>query len=54
MKTIAEMKNDIVRLYGLENENTIHFFEICEKFKFGKKLIYGTYNLLIKKYTEED
>ena len=51
MKTITDMKNDIVNLYGLDNKNTAHFFRVCE-FKYSKKLIVGTYNMLIKNYNK--
>lgn len=57
MNTITEMKNEIVNLYGLENENTIYFFNVCEHFPYGKKLIRGVYIRLLKKYEkmiEED
>ena len=50
MNTITEMKNEIVNLYGLENENTIYFFNVCEHFPYGKKLINGVYIRLLKKY----
>ena len=57
MNTITEMKNEIVNLYGLENENTVYFFNVCEHFPYGKKLIRGIYIRLLKKYEkmiEED
>ena len=50
MNIIAKMKNEIVNLYGLENENTIYFFNVCERFPYGKKLIKGVYVRLCQKY----
>ena len=52
MKTITKMKNEIVNLYGLENENTVYFFNICEYCPHSKKLIKKVYIRLLEKYEE--
>lgn len=53
--TTTEMKNNIVNAFGLEHENTIKFFRICQ-YKYSK-LLHLTYKKMMaeaEKEREED
>ena len=50
--SIENMKQNIVNKFGLEHENTIKFFKICE-FRYSK-LIPVYYNKFINEEIEED
>ena len=53
--TTTEMKNNIVNTFGLEHENTIKFFRICQ-YRYSK-LIPLTYKKMMaeaEKEREED
>jgi len=49
MRTVEQMKNEVVNMFGLDSENTAKFFKVCE-YRYAKKLITGTYKALVKEY----
>jgi hypothetical protein len=53
MKTIAEMKNEIIETFGFEHPNTIKFFEMCEKFPYGRRLLNGIFRQMMTEYMNE-
>jgi hypothetical protein len=54
MKTITEMQNAIIETFGFEHANTIRFFDLCEKFPYGRKLLNGIFNSMMKEYMNEN